>query len=73
MLEYASIDSARAAKTRQNKKPFIGHPLGIRYAPEYESVADARTKLEERRTMVADDYRQKMSAQVAELIIGVYN
>jgi len=51
-IKFVSIGCARIAKRKTDDFSFLGQPLRVRYAPEYETVSETREKLEERRRTV---------------------
>ncbi|XP_028820157.1 RNA-binding protein 48 [Denticeps clupeoides] len=52
LLKFQKVASARAAKRNIDEKSFYGGLLHVCYAPEYESLEDTRTKLQDRRRYV---------------------
>lgn len=52
-IRFAEIAAARIAKRKCDDYNFIGNLLDVAYAPQFETVADMRNKLEERRRIVA--------------------
>lgn len=52
LLKFSNIQSARIAKRKTDEMYFFGSTLHVFYAPEYETVEDARSKLNQRRASV---------------------
>lgn len=52
-IKFKSINSARSAKKKLDNQSFYGKNLHVCYAPEYETVADTREKLTQRRKVIA--------------------
>ena len=50
--------SSRFAKKKLDDYSFFGGILHVCYAPEYESVAETRQKLQDRRKVIAAKTRQ---------------
>ena len=67
-LKYKNIDSARVAKRKLDNWNFYSHRLHICYAPEYETVEDTRSKIEQRRMIIA----QKTSEHVVCMCLFIY-
>ncbi|XP_067864899.1 RNA-binding protein 48 [Heterodontus francisci] len=51
-IQYQRLQSARIAKRKQDERSFFGSLLHVCYAPEFETVEDARAKLKERRRYI---------------------
>lgn len=51
-IQFATTAAARIAKRTLDDKPFFSNLLRVSYAPEYETVDDLRSKLQERRYSV---------------------
>ncbi|XP_078095084.1 RNA-binding protein 48 [Mustelus asterias] len=51
-IKYQRLQSARIAKRKQDERSFFGSLLHVCYAPEFETVADTREKLKERRRYI---------------------
>ncbi|CAM9599381.1 unnamed protein product [Lampetra fluviatilis] len=52
LIKYGDVHSARVAKRRLDERSFFGGVLHVCYAPEFESVEEARSKLQARRRYV---------------------
>ncbi|CAG10029.1 unnamed protein product [Tetraodon nigroviridis] len=52
LVKFQKLTSARAAKRHMDEKSFYGGVLHVCYVPEYETVEDARLKLQDRRRYV---------------------
>ncbi|KAI9318793.1 hypothetical protein BX666DRAFT_2026216 [Dichotomocladium elegans] len=52
-VKFYTWRAARLAKLTMDDKPFFHNLLRVSYAPEYESIDDARNKLQEHRHSVA--------------------
>ncbi|GAB6023427.1 RNA-binding protein 48 [Chamberlinius hualienensis] len=48
LVSYAKLQSARVAKRRLDNRTWYGSPLHVCYAPEFESLAETRFKLQQR-------------------------
>ncbi|XP_014782291.1 uncharacterized protein LOC106877791 [Octopus bimaculoides] len=53
LLKYKHIQSARHAKRKMDDLSFFGGFLHLCYGPEYETVAETRQKLQDRRRIIA--------------------
>lgn len=58
-IKFADISAARLAKRKADNRSFFGKTLHVCYAPEFESVADTREKLKQRRKVIAQKTRGK--------------
>ncbi|CAG5120225.1 unnamed protein product [Candidula unifasciata] len=67
LVRYKKIQSARFAKRKLDDHSFFGGALHVCYAPEYESVAETREKLQERQRVVAAKIRQHESINAYKL------
>lgn len=67
-IKFVKIQSARLAKRKLDDYEFCGGKLHVCYAPEYETVEDARAKLEDRRRAVARRIRQLAGKGNAESV-----
>ncbi|XP_073678338.1 RNA-binding protein 48 [Garra rufa] len=52
LFKFQKLTSARVAKRHTDEKSFFGGQLHVCYAPEYETVEEARQKLQDRRRYV---------------------
>jgi len=57
-IRFTDIAASRTAKKKLDDYNFIGSLLEVTYAPQYETVHDMRSKLEERRRIVAKKIAQ---------------
>lgn len=60
-IRFQDIHSARIAKRKCDDYNFIGNLLDVAYAPQFESVADMKAKLDERRRIVSRRIAQNYS------------
>ncbi|CAK9235300.1 unnamed protein product [Sphagnum jensenii] len=51
-IKFAHISNARFAKRKLDEYQFLGNLLQVSYAPNHETLADTRNKLEERQRTV---------------------
>ena len=56
-IKYGDINDARVAKRKLDNRSFFGKQLHVSYAPEFETVQDTRSKLQERRRVIAQKTR----------------
>jgi hypothetical protein len=59
-IRFADISASRIAKRKCDDYNFIGNLLDVAYAPQFETVTDMKSKLEERRRIVARKISQSM-------------
>jgi RNA recognition motif-containing protein len=58
-IKFAHISNARFAKRKLDEYQFLGNLLQVSYAPNHETLADTRNKLEERQRTVLNRLKCK--------------
>jgi hypothetical protein len=59
-IKFAHISNARFAKRKLDEYQFLGNLLQVSYAPNHETLADTRNKLEERQRTVLNRLKCKL-------------
>ncbi|KAK9938626.1 hypothetical protein M0R45_015352 [Rubus argutus] len=62
-IKFRLVSNARFAKRKLDEYVFLGNRLGVSYAPDFESLADTKDKLEGRRREVLARLNHKFSCR----------